>query len=141
MAPSPSRSFFSQPSWLIVLISGSILVFFLVAITREIFQGHHVRLQVKRLHEQVAAEDAKQRQLQDVADYLASPTFQEREARLKLGLKKEGERVIVVPLVNSTPAGTSGSQPAGNNGQDGPTAGSSVPRRWWSYFFSPTKHS
>ncbi len=129
---SPRHSLLRQPSWLIVIVAGTLVVVFLVAIVREFINGHQVRQQVQRLQAQVAVAKNHQHQLQDLIDYLGSPTFQEREARLQLGLKKNGERVIVVP-----PSTTSGNGAVSSTGSGSPDlpADASRPARWWAYFF------
>lgn len=127
------RHWVQQPSWWFVIIGGSLFVIFSVAIIREIMNGHQVRVQVERLRNQVAQEEERQRQLQDLIDYLASPTFQEQEARLKLGLKKGDEQVIVVPTSGDA-ANVSTSQPETTVTTGQPE---SRPQRWWKYFFAP----
>lgn len=124
--PSASWSWWRRPSWWIVVVAGSLFIFFLAAIIRELINGYNVRNQVARLRRQVAAEEQRQQQLQDLLEYLASPTFQERQARLSLGLKKTGERVVVIP-------------PAAGQVPGGPTDSIEVlsgPAAWWAYFFS-----
>ncbi len=128
-------SWVRQPSWWLVLIAGVLLVTFSVAIVRELVNSRRVRQQVQRLRDQVAVEQQRQRQLQDLIDYLGSPTFQEQEARLKLGLKKSGEQVIVVP-----PAPTAANNsPSSSTWPTTDSAGQTLshPQRWWQYFFGP----
>lgn len=126
------QSWFRQPSWWIVMVAGVLFVTFGIAIIREVINSHNVRQQVARLEHQVADEENRQRQLQDLIDYLGSPTFQEQEARLKLGLKKEGEQVIVVPPSNS-PVSNSTVTPDGTTTVTSTTQ--SRPAQWWNYFF------
>lgn len=122
-----------RPSWWIVLIAGALFVTFSIAIVRELINGRNVRLQVQRLQSQVATEQHRQQQLQDLIDYLGSPTFQEQEARLKLGLKKDGEQVIVVPVTNAPTNAVAGeATPATTDATGAPL---SHPARWWQYFF------
>lgn len=136
--PKPAtKTWIRQPSWWIVVVSGALLVVFVVAIVRELINGHNVSQQVARLRAEVVQEQEHQRQLQDLIEYLGSPTFQEQEARLKLGLKKTGERVIVVPPEptngSSTGTDTASTTTAGNG-----AATDSHSSRWWTYFFGPT---
>lgn len=65
-------------------------------------------------------------ELERLLSYLATPEFQEREARLRAGLRKPGENVVVVP----------GSEPSGEAVAPAPPE---LPnwRRWYNYFFSP----
>jgi cell division protein FtsB len=119
-----------------VFIAGALTLIFLIAIVREVLQGHQVRTQVRRLREEVSAEEQRQKDLQDLLTYLQSPTFQERQARLELGLKKEGERVLIVPP--STTNTVNEDQEPGNTSVDTPTtkkAPTTNPERWLQYFF------
>jgi len=129
--PHPS---WHRPSWWIVAVAGTLCLVFLVGVVRELTRGHQVSRQVGSLQQSVATEQKKQAQLQDLIDYLSSPTYQEREARLKLGLKKSGERVIVVEPSNID---SINSEKITGQLSNRPTeTSSSNPRRWWNYFFS-----
>lgn len=132
MAKSAPRAWTRQPSWWVVLIAGTLFVVFIVAITREVINSRGVARQVRRLESEVAIEQRRQEQLQDLIDYLNSPTFREQEARLKLGLKKEGEQVVVVPPSNAV-ATNDGSTPA--DGDSAASVSVSHPQAWWRYFF------
>lgn len=133
MSKDRSTSFVREPRVAIVLIAGTLTIIFLVAIVRELLQGHQVRTQVRRLRDDVAAEEQRQRDLQNLLTYLQSPTFQERQARLELGLKKNGERVLVVPP-NSTDTPSSATKTSPTSTTDSPTTVPSNPTRWWQYF-------
>ncbi|MBI5467115.1 MAG: septum formation initiator family protein [Candidatus Kerfeldbacteria bacterium] len=136
MAKHAAKPWIRQPSWWIVVISGTLLVVFVIAIVRELINGHNVSQQVARLRAEVTQEQAQQRQLQDLIEYLGSPTFQEQEARLKLGLKKSGERVIVVPPEPSN-SNTNGTDQASGSSTSNDEANASHASRWWTYFFGP----
>ncbi len=123
-------------SWWIVVAAGGLVVVFSVAIVREVLRTRQVRDQVQRLRDQVGAEEQRYAQLEELITYLGSQTFQEREARLKLGLRKPGERVIVVPpgTIPTTNSAT-GNLAAGGKAQTDPKE--SNPQRWWRYLFGP----
>jgi cell division protein FtsB len=125
----PSR--WSQPSAWIILVAGALTVFFFVAIIREVVRTATVRRQVARLQQEVQGETVRQGELEDLIGYLSSPTFQEREARLRLGLKKNGERVIVIPSSEKSTTDTS----ADGTGPIADQAPSTPAQRWWQYFF------
>lgn len=131
MAKQRSASFLRHPSVAVVIVAGTLTVVFLVAIARELFQGHQVRTQVKRLREQVATEQSRQQQLQDLLGYLQSPTFQERQARLELGLKKDGERVVIVPPASTSSTSTNSATASGN---DSAAPDVSAPIKWLNFF-------
>lgn len=117
-------------SWWLVVIAGGLVLVFSVAIIRELVRTRQIRQQLARLRSEVTAEQQRHQQLQDLIAYLSSPTFQEREARLQLGLKKEGERVIVVPTGSNNGSSGNGDRRTGGTGEN-----QSVPIRWWQYFF------
>ena len=125
-------SFFRHPSVAIVIVAGTLTMVFFIAIGRELFQGHEVRTQVKRLRDQVAAEQSRQQQLQDLLGYLQSPTFQERQARLELGLKKDGERVIIVPPNGKTNTQSGSGSTATNDSPD--SVNGFPPTKWLDFF-------
>ena len=122
-------------SWWIVLVAGALAVFFAIAITRELIRSRQVSQQVKRLNDQVSAEEDRHQKLSELISYLSSQTFQEREARLKLGLKKAGEKVVVVPP-NTIPD-QNGNQ--NDSIYEQPTDEEIVTPsnidKWWQYFF------
>ncbi len=125
----PSR--WSQPSAWIILVAGALTVFFFVAIIREVVRTATVRRQVARLQQEVQGEAVRQGELEDLIGYLSSPTFQEREARLRLGLKKNGERVIVIPSTEKSTTDTT----VGGSGPATTQTPSTPAQRWWQYFF------
>jgi cell division protein FtsB len=130
-----SLSIPSKPTaaWWLVVVSGALVIVFTVAIARELIRSQQVRQQVTRLADQVAGEEERHQQLEELIAYLGSQTFQEREARLKLGLRKPGERVIVVPPGSTNSSNVNGQSSTGS-GQfiSGQT---SLPSRWWQFFF------
>jgi hypothetical protein len=120
-------------SWWIVLIAGTLVVIFAVAMVREGLKSREVRRQIKVLREAVVAEEERHKSLGELIGYLSSPTFQEREARLKLGLKKPDERVYLVPPGSDQQVIGDGDSGGGSAQED-----LSIPQRWWTYFFPPT---
>ena len=137
MARTATPSIIREPKVAIVVIAGALTIIFLIAIVREMLQGHQVRTQVRRLRDEVAAEEQRQHDLQDLLTYLQSPTFQERQARLELGLKKEGERVLIVPPSTNTSPTTDTETVPGDTAQTKttPATPTTNPGRWLQYFF------
>jgi len=132
MPKTTDRTWIKHPSWWIVVIAGLLLAVFTIAIVREIINSQKVKQQVARLQDEVATEQQRQNQLQDLIDYLGSPTFQEQEARLKLGLKKSDEQVIVLPTTNVTEVNINDDQEI----VDVTGRPISNPGQWWKYLFS-----
>lgn len=123
-------------SWWLVVLSGGLVVVFSFAIIREVIRTRQIRNQLSQLRSEISAEEKRHQQLKELIAYLGSPTFQEREARLQLGLKKSGERVILVPSGESTNSSSAIGGGSGNVTE----ADKGVPQRWWEYFFSRDLH-
>lgn len=121
-----------SPSFLVVIIAGTVTVFFCIAIIREFIQSQGLHRQLSRLRQEVATEEDRQQELRELLAYLASPTFQERQARLELGLKAEGERVVVVPS-------TLGQEDQAAADSRTELNRLSNPGKWWYYFFASEK--
>ena len=123
-------------SWWVVVVSGGLVMVFGVAIIREMVRTRQIRDQLGQLRSQISSEEQRHEQLKELIAYLSSPTFQEREARLQLGLKKSGERVILVPTDEN---GNSNASGLGTT-RAGEEVSGSIPSRWWQYFFSEDLH-
>ncbi len=79
-------------SYLLALL----LLFGLVALGREINRRVILRKQLSRIEAQVQDKEHKNEELLDKIGQMETDYFKEKAARLKLGLQKPGERVIVI---------------------------------------------
>lgn len=81
--------------------------------------------EIEALRGDIHQSESKNEELRRLIGYFSTPEFREREVRLRLGLKKTGENVVVVPGGSSE-----GEVPA--------VPQSSLPnwQRWYNYFFS-----
>lgn len=68
---------------------------------------------------------SKNDELQRLINYFSTPEYKEREARLRLGLQKPGENVVIIPGLDAA-----GGAEAGTAAGDRPNW-----RRWFDYFF------
>lgn len=68
-----------------------------VGIGRGLVRRAQVRAEVNALQQDLATYRSKQTEFDDLIKYLSTAEFREREARLRLGLKRPGEHVVVVP--------------------------------------------
>jgi hypothetical protein len=132
MAKSTRTSWIQNPSGWVIAGAGLLLIIFIVAIVREVVNGHLVRQQVTRLRQDLAAEQQRQQRLSELISYLNSPTFQEQEARLKLGLKRADEQVVIVPPPANRPIGTT---PTTTTTTENQTSTGRL-TKWWNYFFA-----
>lgn len=76
----------------------ALIVLFIFAAIRFCFQQpilNHYAKQIKDLNEQIAQEEKKAEQIEDLKQLYESDEFKERIARERLGLVRPGERVFI----------------------------------------------
>lgn len=86
-----------------------------------------IEREVQALRDDIKQSGQKNDELQRLIGYFSTPEFREREARLRLGLKKPGENVVVVPGLSD------------DNIMPASPEEATVPnwKRWYNYFFAP----
>jgi len=122
------------------LIRSRIFFIFLIpvflALLIGVFQQFYYRYQVKKGLDALKSETAnlkkQQEDLNNLIDYYKNASNLENEARLRLNLKKEGEKVIIIlPAATSTDENGSSTSVSQEDGI------SNLPnyKQWWYYFF------
>ncbi|MBI2635674.1 MAG: septum formation initiator family protein [Parcubacteria group bacterium] len=120
------------------LIKSKIFFIFLVPISIAliigIFQNLYHRYQVKidldRLNAEIMSLNKQKEDMDKLLDYYKSSSNLEKEARVRLNYKKEGEKVVVIL---PTAATSSGSETISAS----PVSNTNLPnyKQWWYYFF------
>ncbi|MFA5358913.1 MAG: septum formation initiator family protein [Patescibacteria group bacterium] len=106
------------------------LIFLSYSFIREFSRRYYLQKQVNALEEQVNKIEKENQEFSQLIEYFDTQNFTEEEARVKMGLKKPGEEVVVI--------NQSGKNEVNNQEQDG-FAGLSNPSKWWYYFFKQNK--
>lgn len=83
------------PAFLAVNVA--LLLIIGISAARETYRGWSVENEIKALDAQAVQLEGRKLQLAKVIDALSSPEHVDLEARARLGWKKEGERVFVIP--------------------------------------------
>ena len=129
MAPSRGWALFASNTFYIIALLA--LLGIGVGVVRSLVRRNQVQTQIESLQQDLNAYKSKRTELNSLIQYLSTAEFKEREARLRLGLKRPGEHVVVVPggetnLENGTASSATGSELKVN-----------IPnwRRWLNYFF------
>jgi len=81
---------------LLFVVNAVILVAIGFSFGREWVRNREIQGEIAGLQEQAAALQARNLQIADLNTAFRTESFIEREARLKLGLKKPGETVVVI---------------------------------------------
>lgn len=128
----PTGSFFRRfiQSRLTLVVSFVLMVVIGVSLVREINNRRALTRERQSLENEVAALEGRNSELSQLIERLQGTEFAEEEARLKLGLKKPGEKVV---RIIGQGAGANGQSAAAGGSQDEST---SVPLHWWNYFFN-----
>ncbi|NUM25322.1 MAG: septum formation initiator family protein [Candidatus Buchananbacteria bacterium] len=89
-----------------------------------------VNNEISQLQEEIKNLEKNNKEFQELIEYFNSDAYIEERARLDLGLKKDGEKVAVIPKGNET---------ADTRSQETQTKNRSNltnPQKWWDYFFN-----
>lgn len=84
-------------SKLFLIVGIFVLLLFSSALGREILNHHQLNKEISALEQEIETMENRHSQLTDLIAYYESPDFLEKGARLKLGLRKSGESVVVIP--------------------------------------------
>lgn len=93
---------------------------------KSIVRRVEIEHEVASLQHDINQLQSKNDELQRLINYFSTPEYKEREARLRLGLQKPGENVVIIPGLEGSAGGEAAAQPV------------ELPnwRRWFNYFFT-----
>jgi len=103
---------------------------------REYLRNQGIQNDIRNLEAKAAALEARSLEMTKLQSTFQSEMFIEREARLKLGMKKPGEQAVVVQSPGDRTGVFRVEEPA-----SGLTAADKLanPVKWWYYFFDITR--
>jgi|GEM_PF-2263142 len=117
--------FFSGP--IVFTFLGLVVFLFLsFSLYQEVSQKQTANKEITDLNNEVSSLETSNQDLKNLLTYLKSDQFVEAEARASMGLKKQGEEVIVVQGSDDNAT----SSDATNNKD----SGTFNPFKWWQYF-------
>ena len=111
------------------------LIPILLALTVGIFQKLYYRYEVKgdldKLNTEIADLNKQKNDLSQLIDYYKNESNLEKEARVRLNLKKEGEKVVIIlPQATSTDKNSETISQFSDDIRNLPNY-----KQWWHYFF------
>ena len=111
------------------------LIPILLALTVGIFQKLYYRYEVKgdldKLNTEIADLNKQKNDLSQLIDYYKNESNLEKEARVRLNLKKEGEKVVIIlPKATSTDKNSETISQFSDDIRNLPNY-----KQWWHYFF------
>lgn len=147
----PLHKRFLRFRWLL-LINLVLVVFLGMSLGREYMRSRDIQTQIDELTAQAEALQAHNLELTELATAFQTESYLEREARLKLGLKKPGETVVIVQeeqgravsendqeKANPSEEPSSDPRAALTEEQDALLALAN-PWKWWYYFFDQPRY-
>lgn len=142
--PAPRSAFIQRLiRWRLLFVVNLLVIIFLgLSLSREVVRSRAINAQITDLKEQAEGLSARNIDLSQLKTAMQTSTFIEREARLKLGMKKPGETVLVIQEAQPSAGEQSeddlmdASDPLDLvlDGKESEVAIAN-PSKWWYYFF------
>jgi cell division protein FtsB len=114
------------------ILSALVLVVVFVmgsALARELYREYQIKKEIESLKTEIASMQKDNYELSQFLDYYQTDQYKESEARKRLNLKADGEKVVMID----------GAQQAAEETQKaaaGQTDRLSNYKKWWNYFFA-----
>ncbi|MEK7203235.1 MAG: septum formation initiator family protein [Patescibacteria group bacterium] len=131
------RLVFSQ--FFLAMLGLIIIILISFPLVKNVSRGYKINQDIKELEKEIANLESKNSNFKNIISYLESDQFVEEQARLKLGLKKEGEGVVVIKnKLNKTEDNSAATIGSIFNitglSKTNPIKQINNPQKWWKYF-------
>lgn len=125
--PRHRLRYFWTSQLLVFFIGLVFLLMIFIPLLKNYAKQRAVANEIKDIKREIADFESKNKDLSAMLDYLESNESLEEQARLNLGLKKPGEKVIVVQSGDTKDEGAASTTVATRSNWS----------KWWHYFFQP----
>ncbi len=116
---------------LFTLLALIILIFFTINLSKSWQRSSQINQEIAGLEQEITSLEKGNLDLEELIKHLNSSAYIEEKARLDLGLKKEGEKVVVVN--NSASQNYNSANKTMN--EEAANQSTANPQKWWKYFF------
>lgn len=124
------KSFFGRFSFQITICLVLVVVFVLgSALSRELYREYQIKKEIDKLQKEIEAMESDNYELSQLLEYYQTEEYKESEARQRLNLKAEGEKVVMIE--NKEVAVESPEDIAKKQRDLSPNY-----VKWWNYFFA-----
>ncbi len=125
-----------------IAVSSLFLIFFSVGLVKELINRQQINKQITGLENEIAALEKENQEIGNLISNWSESNRLEKEARLKLGLKKPNEQAVIImrpDQPDKAPKNTiqQGDQIIGGIIIPNDQQEVSNPIKWWRYFFQP----
>ena len=133
--PRTASSVLGFARWpLLVAASGTLFLVVGISTVRETYREWRVDQEIRQMQAQIEQFEGRKLSLVELLQRLESEEALDKEARTRLGLKKPGERVIILQGADGTQASWKEETLAQTEQAKAPDERSN-PKRWLEYFF------
>ena len=113
-------------------VSLALLVLIGVSLIKELSRSYQINKEIGQLQAEIVFLEGEQGGLADFVEYLKTDHYFEEQARIKLGLKAPGEKVVVLTDQAEDPVSL---EPGNGTEYRLKTKKASNPAKWFNYFF------
>ncbi|MCG2809294.1 MAG: septum formation initiator family protein [Candidatus Portnoybacteria bacterium] len=110
------------------------LIYLVINLGRESYRKHQLTKEVNNLKLEIERLEGSNQQLANLMDYFKEESFIEKEARLKLNLKKPGEKVVILSDYFNTSSNLDALSNGSHNTETTEEESTNY-WKWWEYFF------
>ncbi|MFH1182996.1 MAG: septum formation initiator family protein [Candidatus Moraniibacteriota bacterium] len=119
--------------FLLIAVALGAIIMISLALTQETYRRYQIQKEIDDLQVQAQKKERDNQKLSGMIEYFKTQDFQEKEAKEKLSVQKEGEKVLLVSGDRKSESkngeeAQSGSAPQKDNRTN--------PLKWWDYFFA-----
>jgi cell division protein FtsB len=130
MLSKKKKSFLGRFSFQIVVCCVLVAVFVLgSALSRELYREYQIKKEIDKLKVEIEAMEKDNYELSQLLEYYQTDEYKEAEARQRLNLKGEGEKVVMIE--NKESGAEEVSDEAQSRKDKSPNH-----VKWWNYFFA-----
>jgi len=120
--------------FLLIAVGLGAIVMISLALTQETYRRYQIQKEIDDLRVQAENKERDNQKLKGMIEYFKTDDFREKEAKEKLSVQKEGEKVLMVRGDRE-----SEDKPKEEQQADGPPElkdNRTNLRKWWDYFFA-----
>ncbi|MGB0757064.1 MAG: FtsB family cell division protein [Patescibacteria group bacterium] len=117
------RILFSRTLFIVLI---GVMLVFSVSLLREVNRKQEIKNEIVMLEDELVSMETENTRLEHLIEYLKTDEYAELEAKKRLGLKKEGENVILVTEAEAAVVSTTRVDERDSSNWS----------LWWKYFFN-----
>lgn len=115
------------------------LSFILVSLGKAVYRKYQINQEIEKIKTDIARLEGENEKLLDMVEYLKTNEFLEKEAREKLNMSKDGEKIIAIPFFEEKKKEPEKLKNISQEKTTEPKKNMANYQLWWNYFFSEEK--